>query len=249
MTQPSGAEASAPEPKHARVRKEIAELVAAELSPGDALPGERQLEERFGVSRITIRRAIADLCAEGVLVRRHGKGTFVSHGRVKSSLHLASFNEDMRAEGISPTTRVVVARAEVPPAAVAEFLRLPAGQPAHHLVRVRLGNGAPVSVDECWMPVEATPSLLGDDLTGSLYGLLASYGTPVLTASQSVWADTVAGETARLLDVPAGSPALVFLRHSFTEADGAPAPIEYSVSTYRADRYQLSMTLELTTTS
>ena len=93
--------------KHVWVRKQLQDLVATTLRPGDALLGERQLEEQFGVSRITVRRAISDLVQDGALVRIKGKGTFVSHGLVRSTLHLASFNEDMRAAGFEPSTRVI----------------------------------------------------------------------------------------------------------------------------------------------
>jgi GntR family transcriptional regulator len=116
--------------KHVWVRKQIQDLVATSLRPGDALLGERQLEEQFGVSRITVRRAISDLVQDGALVRIKGKGTFVSHGLVRSTLHLASFNEDMRAAGFEPSTRVITALTAVPPEAAAEHLGLAAGQTA-----------------------------------------------------------------------------------------------------------------------
>ena len=98
---------TAGELKHVWVRRQLQDLVATTLRPGDALLGERQLEEQFGVSRITVRRAISDLVQDGALVRIKGKGTFVSHGLVRSTLHLASFNEDMRAAGFEPSTRVI----------------------------------------------------------------------------------------------------------------------------------------------
>ncbi len=230
--------------KHEAVRRDIRAMVTQELRPGAALPGERVLESTYGVSRITIRRAIADLCAEGVLVRVHGKGTFVSHGQIQSSLHLASFNEDMRQSGIDPATRILLAAAEVPPERVAHFLGLGPGERAHHVKRLRLGNQLPVSVDDCWLPLEMTPGLLDADLTGSLYGLLSSWGVPVVQAHQTVAADAASPESAADLEVPAGSPVLVFERESVTVVGGETRPIEFCVSTYRADRYRLSMSLE-----
>lgn len=229
--------------KHERVRRQLQALAQHALRPGDALPGERQLEEQFGVSRITVRRAISDLVREGVLVRLKGKGTFVSHGRIRSDLHLASFNEDMRAAGFVPSTQVVTAAPAAAPGPAAEHLGLGAGEPAHLLRRLRLANGVPVSVDESWIHPYLVPDLLARELTGSLYGILSAAGYPVRQVEQTVEAGAAAEDVAELLEVVPGSPVLVFHRRSFSGGAGQDAPIEYCVSTYRSDRYQLSMRL------
>ncbi|WP_104134570.1 GntR family transcriptional regulator [Cryobacterium sp. Y62] len=229
------------EVKHIWVRRQLQELVAAGLRPGDALAGERQLEEQFGVSRITIRRAISDLVHDGALVRVRGKGTFVSHGIVRSTLHLASFNEDMRAAGFEPSTRIISATMTTPPEAAAEHLGLTPESKAHHIHRLRLGDGAPVSVDESWLPIRMLPNLLSENLNGSLYQILSVSGHPVQRVEQTVEAAPASETTAALLDIEAGAPVLLFRRRSFT---GPGMPIEYSISTYRADRYQISMHLE-----
>ncbi|MDQ0819572.1 GntR family transcriptional regulator [Arthrobacter sp. V4I6] len=236
---------TAGELKHVWVRKQIQDLVATTLRPGDALLGERQLEEQFGVSRITVRRAISDLVQEGALVRIKGKGTFVSHGRVRSTLHLASFNEDMRAAGFEPGTRVITARTAVPPGPAAEHLQLAPGREAYQISRLRLANGTPVSVDESWLPPRLLPGLLSEDLTGSLYRVLAAFGHPVQHVEQTVEAAAAPEVTAALLDIAPGAPVLLFHRRSFTGPDDPGIPIEYSISTYRSDRYQVSMRLGL----
>lgn len=236
---------TAGELKHVWVRRQLQDLVASTLRPGDALLGERQLEEQFGVSRITVRRAISDLVQDGALVRIKGKGTFVSHGLVRSTLHLASFNEDMRAAGFEPSTRVITATTTEPPAAAAEHLGLAAGQVAYQVRRLRLANGAPVSVDESWLPPRLLPDLLSEDLTGSLYRVLSASGHPVQHVEQTVEAAAAPEETAALLDIESGAPVLLFRRRSFTGEADPGTPIEYSVSTYRSDRYQVSMRLAL----
>jgi GntR family transcriptional regulator len=236
---------TAGELKHVWVRRQLQDLVATTLRPGDALLGERQLEEQFGVSRITVRRAISDLVQDGALVRIKGKGTFVSHGLVRSTLHLASFNEDMRAAGFEPSTRVIDASTAEPPAAAAEHLGLAAGAAAYQVRRLRLANGAPVSVDESWLPPPLLPGLLSEDLTGSLYRVLAASGHPVQHVEQTVEAAAAPEETAALLDIQPGAPVLLFRRRSFTGQEDPGTPIEYSISTYRSDRYQLSMRLAL----
>ena len=236
---------TAGELKHVWVRRQLQDLVASTLRPGDALLGERQLEEQFGVSRITVRRAISDLVQDGALVRIKGKGTFVSHGLVRSTLHLASFNEDMRAAGFEPSTRVITATTTEPPAAAAEHLGLAAGRVAYQVRRLRLANGAPVSVDESWLPPRLLPDLLSEDLTGSLYRVLSASGHPVQHVEQTVEAAAAPEETAALLDIEPGAPVLLFRRRSFTGEADPGTPIEYSISTYRSDRYQVSMRLAL----
>jgi GntR family transcriptional regulator len=236
---------TAGELKHVWVRRQLQDLVASTLRPGDALLGERQLEEQFGVSRITVRRAISDLVQDGALVRIKGKGTFVSHGLVRSTLHLASINEHMRAAGFEPSTRVINASTAAPPAAAAEHLGLAAGDAAYQVRRLRLANGAPVSVDESWLPPPLLPGLLSEDLTGSLYRVLAASGHPVQHVEQTVEAAAAPEETAALLDIEPGAPVLLFRRRSFTGQEDPGTPIEYSISTYRSDRYQVSMRLAL----
>ena len=239
MAQPDRASG---ELKHLRLRRELQEL-ARTLKPGEALPGERQLEEMFQVSRITVRRAISDLVQDGELVREKGKGTFVSHGMVRSVLHLASFNEDMRAAGFVPSTRVITAALDQPPESAVTHLRLTGNGPAYRLRRLRLANGAPVSVDESWLPPGLLPDLLTEDLSGSLYRVLSTSGHPVRRVEQTVQAGAASSEIAALLDIAPGAPVLLFHRRSFTGPEDPGIPIEYSVSTYRSDRYQISMTL------
>ncbi|MGK4187952.1 GntR family transcriptional regulator [Rothia koreensis] len=230
--------------KHEQVRSELRELARRELSPGAALPGERALEKQFGVSRITIRRAVADLVAEGVLVRIHGKGTFVSHGRVRSTLHLASFTEDMKRAGFEPSTEILVADRGAPPPRAAEFFGLEDGEQTLCVKRLRRANEAPVSVDESWIRPDLTDLLLAKDLTQSLYSHLSGTGFEVSTAEQTVEAAAAEPEVARVLEVEPSAPVLLFHRYTFARSEEGPVPLEYSISTYRSDRYQISMTLD-----
>lgn len=225
--------------KHARLRAELARWIAEELSPGDRLPGERRLVERHRVSRITVRHAIAELVSDGLLVREQGRGTFVGSGPARSRLHLASFHEDMTTAGLSPSTRpVLVAEQEAPTAAAAHL------GTAHCLRvrRLRLGDGVPMSLDDCWLPAGLLP--VDADWTGSLYAMLRTAGAGITRAEQTVQATGAAPEDARLLGIETGAPVLVFHRRSFSASAAhgtTEGPVEYSISVYRGDRYQLSM--------
>ena len=109
-------------PKHAQLRDRLAAHARETLSPGDAMPSERELMQRFDVSRATVRRAIDQLVNDGIVVRTPGKGTYVAPDRVESHLHLASFTDDMRRRGLTPSTRVLSCQLEGAPQPVRDFL-------------------------------------------------------------------------------------------------------------------------------
>ncbi len=93
-----------PRPKHAQLSDALADLAVRELGPDSMIPSERELMTTYGVSRATVRKAIESLVADGLLHRIHGKGTFVTRPRLESRLHLASFSQDMRRRGLTPST-------------------------------------------------------------------------------------------------------------------------------------------------
>jgi GntR family transcriptional regulator len=229
-----------PLPKHAQLRTILAELVTSELGPDAPIPSERELMAEYGVSRATVRKAIESLVHDGLLQRTHGKGTFVNRPRLESRLHLASFSQDMRRRGLTPSTRLLAVEEAVPPPAAADWLELHGRQRAWHVQRVRLANGEPLALEEGWYSLQHLPHLDREDLSGSLYDLLATvYALHVDHAEQTLWTEPADGPVARLLAVPEESPVLVFRRQS----RAGPVPVEHVVSHYRGDRYQLHMTL------
>jgi GntR family transcriptional regulator len=226
--------------KHEQLRGRLERMCAEDLRPGDLLPSERQLCLDYGVSRTTVRDAIGQLVTEGLLVRVHGKGTFVSERQVRSQLHLASFHEDMRRLGLTPSTVVLSVGTEVPPPRIAVALGLRARVRAFHLRRLRLANGSPISVDDGWYSRSAAPDLDTVDLSQSLYDTLRKrYGKPIDRAEQTVGATEATETIGTLLGVRTGAPVLVFNRVSFSSDE----PIEFATSWYRADRYEVQMAL------
>lgn len=229
-----------PRPKHVQLSDALAEAATRELGPGTAIPSERELMATHGVSRATVRKAIDSLVADGLLHRIHGKGTFVAPPRVESRLHLASFSEDMRRRGLAPSTRMMRVDEERPPADIAKALQLGASGTAWRIDRVRLADGQPMAIEQGWYPCSVLPDLDTEDLTGSLYTLFASrYGLVIDAAEQTLWGEAAEGATARRLEAPTHTPLLVFRRVS----SAAGRPVEYVVSRYRGDRYQVHMSL------
>ncbi|MBA8964823.1 GntR family transcriptional regulator [Rhodococcus percolatus] len=228
-------------PKHEQLRAILLHKCTKELQPGDLMTSERKLMQDYGVSRITVREAIGQLVNEGHLVRVRGKGTFVAHRPVQSKLHLASFTEEMRAQGHKPTTVVLRSEEDAAPEATAKALRIAPDTSAYHVKRLRLADGEPVSVDDGWFNAALLPGLLDLDLTGSIYRATADkYGMPIDRAEQTVSADGASQEIATLLGIKKGAPVMYFDRVSFS----GPTPVEHTRSWYRSDRYQLQMEVQ-----
>lgn len=232
-----------PRPKHTQLSDVLASLATTDLGPGAAIPSERELMATYDVSRATVRKAIDSLVAGGLLQRVQGKGTFVARPRLESHLHLASFSEEMRRRGLTPSSRLMLVDEERPPAEVVKALRLGTRATAWRIDRVRLADDQPMAIEQGWYPRSLLPDLDTADLTGLIYTLLADrYGLVIDTAEQTLWGESAEGATARRLEAPLHTPLLVFRRVS----SAAGTPVEYVVSRYRGDRYQVHMSLGAT---
>lgn len=225
-----------PRPKHAQLRDRLADL-ATGLGPESAIPSERELMATFDVSRATVRRAIEALIADGLLHRVHGKGTFVARPRLESRLHLASFSQDMRRRGLTPSTRLLTIEMATPPADVAAWF---GEETAWRVDRVRLADDQPIALEHSWYSASLLPDLDAFDLGGSLYAVLSEeYGVVIDSAEQTLWGESAEGRLAETLAAPAHTPLLVFRRTSTSLG----RPVEHAVSRYRGDRYQVHMSL------
>jgi GntR family transcriptional regulator len=246
MTNPAIDSASSPAGHPARgpatakqqlVRRRLEELIAG-LAPGEQLPVERELAQRLGVARMTLRRAVDALVADARLIRRQGSGTFVAPGKVTQRLSATSFSADMRARGMVPGSHTLVARRSAAGMMLAGVLEVPPRTEVLHIRRLRLADGEPMAVEDLHVPATVAPGLSGADLEGtSFYDLLASrYGNPVVSGTQTAEPALAAAEEAELLAIPAGSPVFLFERTSRV-AGGAVA--EFVRSVYRGDRYRI----------
>jgi len=228
--------------KHAQLRTILLERVETTLAPHAAIPPERKLMTKYGVSRSTVREAIRQLVEEGVLYRIQGKGTFVAGERVQSDLHLASFTEDMRRRGLVPATIVVSSTLIEAPLEVRAALGLKAGAQVQRVERLRLAGGIPMAYERGYYPAALIPDLGSQDLTKSLYATLATeYGLRIDHAEQTAWAESADAALADPLGIAVGVPLMVFRRTS----SAGSTPVEYITSWYRGDRYQIHMTLDL----
>lgn len=233
-----------PVPKYFQLREILLDLIDSdELSIGAAIPSERELCQRFGLSRMTVRQAVDHLVSEGRLHRVPGKGTFVARPKIELALQLTSFTEDMRARGMVPGSRDLDRRIVRASAHLAKELGIQPGEEVHFIERLRTADGEPLSIERAHIPVKLAPDLSEHDLTDrSLYELLESrYGLVMDAGELTIDGGIADPSDADLLKLPRGGAVLLLQRRSFS--GGACA--ELGVSTYRADRYQLRTILEM----
>lgn len=231
-------------PRH----EQLSDWLRAEISSGqyaadEQLPSESELGELFGVSRITVRRALATVEHEGLIYRRQGLGSFVAPPKVPQGLvRLTDFAQDMRRAGLVPTSRVLHHAPEQAPPAAAAALGLLEGATVVRLDRLRLGDGRPVALDRTWLPPFYAQLLEGHDLTReTIYRVLErDYDIPVLRGRYRIEATLAGAEEAGVLDVSVGDPLLVVARTSLTVGERA---IYYQRRYYRADRVAFELEL------
>ena len=202
------------------------------IGPQDALPPERELANDFAVSRITVRKALDGLVADGLLTRKQGAGTFVS-GRVeKQFAKLTSFSEDMAARGRAPRSEWLLrASGNVTPEE-ALTLNLSPGAPVYRFHRIRFADELPMAVEYSTIPGLGLAS--AEAVEDSLYAALQAAGNRPTRALQRLRAVCVDDERARLLGIEPGAPALYIERRGFLD-DGRV--IEATQSWYRGDTY------------
>lgn len=202
------------------------------LKPEETLPPERDLAEDFGISRITVRKALDSLVADGLLTRRQGAGTFVA-GRVEKQFSkLSSFSEDMAARGrVVRSEWILQAEGAVTPDE-ALMLGLSPGSPIYRFNRIRYADELPMAIEHAVVPGFAIPSL---DVVGtSLYAALEVSGMRPVRALQRLRAVSFNAEQAKLLGIEAGAPGLFIERRGFLED---ARTVEATQSWYRGDAY------------
>lgn len=204
------------------------------LSQDDAIPPERDLAEEFGVSRITVRKAIEGLVEEGLLVRRRGAGTFVAARVEKSFSKLSSFSEDMISRGRSPSSDVVLRAEGLVTPEEALSLGLSPGTKVYRFQRVRYADNVPMAMEYATIAGHCLPG--ADAVSDSLYAALDAAGCRPVRALQRLRAIHFPAEQAKRLGVETGHAGLFIERRGYS-ADGET--IEFTQSYYRGDAYDV----------
>ena len=197
------------------------------------IPSEQELCESYSVSRVTVRKALAELTCEGLLRRMQGKGTFVCAPRISQQLRdVNSFHEACRVQGSIPGTRVISAQMIRADEETLSQLQLAEGD-AVEIVRLRMADDAPVMLETNRFPAEYR-WLLEEKLDGSLYGLLEAHGTEPARGIHEISLCYATPAQARLLEVNAGD-ALLQLDQVICDPHGTPIHTSHQV--IRGDRF------------
>lgn len=225
-------------PLYDLIEQNFRELVTSgRLRSGNAIPSEWELADSYGVSRLTVRRALDDLSRQGWLERRHGVGTFVTNPTVTQiAPSKLSFTEQMRAIGRKPSSRLVHIQVIHALANLAARLKLQEGDPIIEIVRVRLADGEPVLLETTYLSQTRFPGLeQAEELAhASLYEMLGSrYQTYVASMDQILEPVLLSKSEAKYLETQAGTPAI---KSEVLALTGEGDPIEYTSSVTRGDK-------------
>ncbi|WP_019646402.1 GntR family transcriptional regulator [Novispirillum itersonii] len=233
-----------PLPLYLQLASRLRAMVAADRAgQAAALPSERVLSERFGVSRVTVRKALRELIADGLLHPRQGAGTFVtpSPHREQRLSALIGFSEDMQSRGLEAGTVWLNRSLALATPEEAMALGIAPGSKVSRLYRLRLADGAPMALELTTVPTRFLPDPAV--VSGSLYTVLRQNGFAPFRALQRLTAVILTVKQARLLEVPDGSAALSIERRTMLE-DGTP--VELVRSHYRGEVYDVVVELNLT---
>jgi GntR family transcriptional regulator len=224
-------------PDWVQIEEQLAgRIESGALAPGERLPPERHLAVALGVSRMTVRQALAALAARGLVERGVGRGTFVrSTVQVEHDLNrVVGFTEQAQRQGRAAGARVLAVSELAAPAHVARALELAADAPVLRLERVRSSDGVPVVLEDSWLPAELFPDLLGRPLTGSLYELMRDgYELAPVGAVEKLEPVVARRHEAAVLEVAEGVPLMLVQRTAYA-AGGVP--VEYACDRHVGDR-------------
>jgi GntR family transcriptional regulator len=213
-------------------------LQSGEWKPGELMPSEVELAGRFKVSQGTVRKAIDELAAENLVVRRQGKGTFVAtHFEERAHFRFLRLMPD---EGVPhhPDNRFIAVLRIRATAEVARLLELNSGDTVVYIKRVQSFDGVPTILEELWLPGQLFKGLTAERLVeykGPMYGLFESeFGTRMIRATEKIRAVAADGAASEHLKVAEGTPLLCADRVSFTYGD---KPVELRRGIYSTARH------------
>lgn len=230
-------------PRYVGIATELRERIMDEhLAPHTLMPSERELSERFGVSRMTARQALTLLESEGHVYRRPPRGTFVAEPRVR--FQIGSFSEEANRLGRDASAQLLWAKtlsgAGNGATRARAALELADDDEVHAFRRLRLMEGEPLAIETTYFPVSLTPGILDIQIDGSLWQLLRERYSVRMTRSVAVIESIVLDEeSCERLGVRAASNGILLTRRTFDEDDRC---VEFARDVYRADRAAFEVT-------
>ncbi len=224
-------------PLHLQLERVLREQIRS-MKPGDRLPTEKELKERYALSSSTVRQALQSLVNDGLVDRKVAKGSFVAPRQIQEEIsELLGFAQMAQHMGLEPSTRLIEAGFVPAPPVTASLLQIPPGSEIFKAIRVRFANGEPVCVENSCFRKYLGVLLMNEDLESSAYYPLLEekYGIILVAARETIGAAAATAREAELLGIPKRSPLLTVERVTYTSEE-VPCEIAYHV--YRADLYR-----------
>ncbi|MCM3735970.1 phosphonate metabolism transcriptional regulator PhnF [Bacillus cytotoxicus] len=227
-----------PFPIYYQIQEWVKQLIeAGEWKPGDKIPSENELCDKFEVSRMTIRQAINNLVEQGYIHRKRGIGTFVQLPKVEQKLQgMTGFTEDMLSRGMKPSSVLLSFNLVPATAEIAKKLGIQAEESVYEVRRIRLADEEPIAFETTYLSPSLVEDINEEILQQSLYEHLEEkLGFKLIRATQSIEASMATDEEAEYLHIPNKAPVLVMRQWSYAEGE---LPLEYVKCIYRGDRYK-----------
>jgi GntR family transcriptional regulator len=210
---------------------------------GDLIPGESRLQAEFGLSRITVRRAVDELSREGILIKEQGRGTYVSRApEITQGLNtLSTVTDTLLQMGLTPENAEITLEMEEAEESVAAALKIEPGAPVWHLFRLRSAHRTPICLTDNYLLPDLVPGFSTELLRASLYETYEQvYGLTLARGEEIVTAGAATPEEAAKLDIRPGAPLLIVIRTTYLDNN---QPIERAIVRSRPDRYRYAVTL------
>jgi GntR family transcriptional regulator len=218
------------------IRTELNQLLN-EFYPGQKIPSERVLSERFGVARMTLRHAIESLILEGKLERRPGSGTYMSNQCYSLSARCRSFSSEMQSRGLEPGNKLLVVKIISADKVSSSKLRIPLNSKILKFSRLRFGNDIPMAYQTTSIPVSYIGSIENAELEGSLEDLLQNkFGITITTSQTEISGDLADQKIAKLLEIPVSTPCLV---KETIDMDQRSRSIMWNRTWYNAEQFKI----------
>lgn len=222
-----------------------ARIASGEWAPKQRIPSENELNKLYGLSRMTVRGVLNKLTGEGLLIRVPGKGTYVAPTKIDAiSPAYRGVREQLESLGYATSTRLLSVDQMTPPPPVRERLQLRASDMVYAIVRLRLVDGAPISIHRSFVPAALAPALDERDVVNEqLCVVLAThYGLPMRHVEEQLEAVSADVSDAQLLEVRRGDP---ILRLTDLISNATRTPFEYSTIAFRGDTMRLTFDYDL----
>ena len=232
-------------PLYYQIKESLKEKIeSGTLEPHERLPSERDLENKYGISRMTARQALTELESEGYVYREQGKGSYVAEPKLRQALlELTGFSRDMRNRKMEPGAAVLEKKLIAAEEELSRELGISIGATVFLLKRIRLADSEPLAIENTHLRYDLCEGIEEREFSGrSLYSTLREeFGLTLSRAEQSVEATLATSFESEHLNVQEGAPMLTTERTTFISDE--ETPVEYARSTYRGDRYKLFVKL------